>query len=1034
MKKIIDYSLKHYRVVLLLFCFLVIAGLLTYFSIPKESAPDVKVPIINTVIQHHGIAPRDAENLLVKPLEEELRNIQGIKQMSASSFEGGGSVTLEFQAGYDLSKALSDVRQAVSMAKTKFPTNTEEPEIKEVNVSLFPVLVVHLWGNISDRSLLTISKNLQKHIEKNKSVLEAPTVGGRKEVVELLIDPLKLEAYGLTFDECLAFFKRNHVMVSSGSLETGSGKFSVHTPGLIKTPQELGDLPLKVDPLHKTVVRFKDVGTITLTHIDRTSYSRITGNNSIALEVSKRTGANIIKTIQEVRESTEKFVQNLSDAFKVTFTQDTSKRIYEMLKDLQNNILLAVILVMIVIVFSLGWQSSLLVGIAVPASFLMGIFILGILGCTLNIVVLFSLILSVGMLVDGAIIVVEYADRKMVEGYSPLSAYQEAATRMCWPVVSSTLTILLVFFPLLFWPGIIGQFMKYLPITLLATLGASLFVALILIPVLGALFAKPSAHSHAIQEAIKTTENGDLMTLKGVTGSYVRLLQKLLHSPWKVLTAVVVLLVSIIFVYNHLGKGVEFFPEVEPESAAYVIRARGNLSLEEKDRLVRVVESDLLEFPFFQSVSAQTKEKNGKDTIGRITVELSDWKTRPKANEIFEKTLQKVSQHPGIIVEIKKNKKGPSQGKNIQLLITGDVYEELGPEIQRIRSFLETVPGIEDIEDSRPLSGLFEWDIHVNRIEAAKFGLSVQQIGVAINALMEGSKIGSYRPPYSQDEIDIVLRFYKKNRTPTMLEKLNIQTPKGAVPLSRVATWSPRPKVELIERTDGRLSMTLEANVNHRYSVNEKTKEVQKWIQSNPAKPSISVTFQGEEEDQAETKVFLVKAFCCAIFLIVVLLLIQFNSFFSTFLVLSVVVLSTIGVLVGHLVMQQPFSIVMSGIGVIALAGIIVSNNIILIDTFDQIRPTIQDPYEAILRTAAQRLRPVILTKATTIFGLLPILFQLNLNLFGPSITFGDPANVWWLQLATAICFGVLFASLLTLVVTPCILIIRENKLSSQKI
>jgi multidrug efflux pump len=994
MKKIIDYSLKHYRVVLLLFSFLVIAGLLTYFSIPKESAPDVKVPIINTVIQHHGIAPRDAENLLVKPLEEELRNVQGVKQMSASSFEGGGSVTLEFQAGYDLSKALSDVRQAVSMAKTKFPTNTEEPEIKEVNVSLFPVLVVHLWGNISDRSLLTISKNLQKHIEKNKSVLEAPTVGGRKEVVELLIDPLKLEAYGLTFDECLSFFKRNH----------------------------------------KTVVRFKDVGTITLTHIDRTSYSRITGNNSIALEVSKRTGSNIIKTIQEVRESTEKFVKNLSEAIQVTFTQDTSKRIYEMLKDLQNNILLAVILVMIVIVFSLGWRSALLVGIAVPASFLMGIFILGILGCTLNIVVLFSLVLSVGMLVDGAIIVVEYADRKMVEGYSPLSAYQEAATRMCWPVVSSTFTILLVFFPLLFWPGIIGQFMKYLPITLLATLGASLFVALILIPVLGALFAKPSAHSHAIQEAIKTTENGDLMTLKGVTGSYVRLLQKLLHTPWQVLTTVVVLLVSIVFVYNHLGKGVEFFPEVEPESAAYVIRARGNLSLEEKDRLVRMVESDLLEFPFFQSVSAQTKEKNGKDTIGRITVELSDWKTRPKANEIFEKTLQKVSQHPGIIVEIKKNKKGPSQGKNIQLLITGDVYEELGPEIQRIRSFLETVPGIEDIEDSRPLSGLFEWDIHVNRIEVAKFGLSVQQIGVAINALMEGSKIGSYRPPSSQDEIDIVLRFYKKNRTPTMLEKLNIQTPKGAVPLSRVATWSARPKVELIERTDGRLSMTLEANVNHRYSVNEKTKEVQKWIQSNPTKPSISVIFQGEEEDQAETKVFLLTAFCCAIFLIVVLLLIQFNSFFSTFLVLSVVVLSTIGVLVGHLVMQQPFSIVMSGIGVIALAGIIVSNNIILIDTFDQIRPIIQDPYEAILRTAAQRLRPVILTKATTIFGLLPILFQVNLDFFGPSITFGDPANVWWLQLATAVCFGVLFASLLTLVVTPCILIIRENKLSSQKI
>jgi multidrug efflux pump len=1028
MKKLIDVSLKNHRVVLLLFSFLILSGLSTYFSIPKESAPDVKVPIIYTVVKHPGISPKDAENLLVKPLEEELRNVQGIKKMTASASEGSGAVVLEFQAGYDLSKALSDVRQAVSMAKTKFPSDTKEPEIKEVNVSLFPVLVAHLWGNVPDRTLLTVSKDLQKHIEKNKSVLDASLVGGRDEVLELIVDPLKLESYGLTFDECLAFFARNHVMVSSGAFETGSGKISVHTPGLIEHPKELEDLPLKVDPLNKTVVRFKDVGRINVTYVDRTSYSRIDGISSIALEVSKRTGENIIKTIKSVREITEEFVKDFSNAIKVTFTQDTSKRIHEMLKDLQNNILLAVILVMLVIVLSLGWRSALLVGVAVPASFLSGIFILGLLGCTMNIVVLFSLVLSVGMLVDGAIIVVEYADRKMLEGLSPLSSYQQAAGRMCWPVISSTMTILIVFFPLIFWPGTIGQFMKYLPLTLLATLVSSLFVALIFIPVLGGLFAKPSAHSYKVQEAIKTTENGDLMTLQGLTGSYVRLLEKLLHTPWKILGFVLALLVVIIFTYSKLGKGVEFFPDVEPESAAYVVHARGNLSLEEKDRLVRLVEKDLLGVPFFKSVSAQTKEKNGSDSVGRITVELADWKVRPKANAVFEQTMKIVNQHPGIIVEIKKNKKGPNKGKNIQLLITGPSIEDLTAEVQRVRTFLEQVPGIEDIEDSRPLPGLFEWDVHIDREEAAKFGLSIKQIGLTLNALMEGTKIGSYRPPSSQDEVDIVIRFQKKDRTPTMINNLRIQTPKGAIPLSRLATWSPKPKVDLIERTDGHLSMELEANVNHRYLTNDKVREIRTWLKENPPKAHVSVAFQGEEEDKAETKTFLAKAFCIAIFLIIVLMLIQFNSFFSTFVILSVIVLSTIGVLVGHLIMQQPFSIVMSGIGVIALAGIIVSNNIIFIDTFDQLKPIIKDPIEVILRTAAQRLRPVILTKVTTILGLLPILCQVNIDFIGLSLTFGDPANAWWVQLATAICFGVLFASILTLVVTPCILMVRENR------
>ena len=542
------------------------------------------------------------------------------------------------------------------------------------------------------------------------------------------------------------------MLVATGSVKSGSGDFAIKVPGLVKNVEELQEMPLKVDDKNRVVVRFKDVATILPAFEDRQSYARNWGLPSISLEVSKRTGENIIQTIAQVRASTEAFVENLSSAIKVSFTQDGSKRILDMLKDLQNNVILAVLLVMLIVVRSLGWRSSLIVGASIPTSFLAGILIIGLLGHTLNMVVLFSLILSVGMLVDGAIIVVEYADRQMLEGATPAAAYREAAIRMRWPVFTSTLTVLLVFLPLLFWPGIIGQFMKYLPITLLATLTSSLFVALIFVPTLGGMFGRPPKANPAESQAIIESDTGRLERLKGSAGAYVRLLEKFLDKPMRVLWGVIALLVLVVMSYGRFGKGVEFFPDVEPDAAAYVVRARGNLSLEEKDRLVRMVEKDLLKTPYFESISSQSKEKGGTDIIGRINVELVDWQLRPNADEIFKETLKTVRRHPGILVEVKRKKKGPTSGKPIQILVTSQNYDALSPEVQRIRTHLETVEGLEDIEDSRPAPGLFEWEITVNRAEAAKFGLTVAQIGHAISILTDGVKVGTYRPNHSRHE------------------------------------------------------------------------------------------------------------------------------------------------------------------------------------------------------------------------------------------------------------------------------------------
>lgn len=1033
MQGLIEYSLRSRRTVLLLFAFFILAGAATYKSIPKESAPDVKIPIIHTMVNHRGIAPSDAEQLIVKPIEEELRKIEGVKRMTSEAFSGGGSVTLQFHAGQDLDRALADVRQRVNMAKANLPDDSNEPEIKEMNVSQFPVLVVNLSGTVPERTLFKASQDLQYNIESNKSVLEAPIVGGRDEVIHLFVDPVKLESYGLDLGHVMGMFKSNHLMVASGPLKSGSGEVTLKTPGLIKHLDEIREMPIRVNTEKNIVVRFKDVGVVMSAYEDPKSYARDRGLTSLSLEVSKRTGENIIKTIASVRKTAEEFVENLSSNVKVSFAQDNSERIYDMLKDLQNNIILAILLVMLVIVRSLGWRSSFLVGASIPTSFLSGILVIGLLGYTLNMIVLFSLILSVGMLVDGAIIVVEYADRKMLEGSSPFEAYRDAAIRMRWPVFTSTITVLLVFLPLMFWPGIMGQFMKYLPLTLLATLTASLFVALVFVPTLGSIFGRPQRRVGVSGEAVLASDQGSLADLEGSVGWYVRLLDGLLDNSKRVLGVVALLLVGIIFIYGKFGRGIEFFPETEPDSAAYVVRARGNLSLEEKDRLIRLVEEDLLSVPHFKTISSQAKEKNGSDVIGRVMVELVDWRERPKANQIFEETLQKVRRHPGILIEVKKKKKGPSSGKHIQILVRSDEYKALAPEVRRVRSFLEGLEGIEDIEDSRPIPGLFEWEVKIDRAEAAKFGLDIKKIGQALEALMGGVKVGTYRPSHSRQEVEMRVRFPKENRTLSQLEQIRIQSKEGLIPLSYVAKWAPIPKVETLERTDGKLSMTVEANVNAKYLVNDKVNAVKEWLEEAPANPHVMVEFKGEEEEKEETQGFLVNAFFISIFLIVIVLVTQFNSFFSTLLVISAILMSFIGVLIGLLVMNLPFSIVMSGIGVIALAGIIVSNNIIFIDTFDILRKEISDVREVILRTGAQRLRPIVLTQFTTVLGLLPVLLQINIDFIGLEMTMGAPSGSWWVQLANAIVFGVFFASILTLIVTPCALMVREQYRARRK-
>jgi len=1020
-------ALSRPRTVLLLLALVLIAGTVSYVTIPKESDPDIDIPIIYVSMSHEGISPGDAERLLIRPMEQELRGIDGTKEMRSTAYEGGANVILEFDAGFNADVAIADVRARVDLARAELPAETDEPTVNEVNLSLFPVIVVTLSGDVPERTLLRLARDLQDEIEGIGSVLEANLAGEREELVEIVIDPMRVESYGLDAAELIDFVDRSNRLVAAGALDTGAGRFSVKVPGLLETPRDLLDLPIKIEG--DAVTALRDIATVSRTFKDPESFARVGGEPALAIEVSKRTGENVIGTIEQVRAVVEQVTADWPPEVHVAYTQDRSGDIRMMLSDLQNNILSAILLVMIVIVWSMGWRSALLVGIAIPGSFLTGILVLSALGFTMNIVVLFSLILAVGMLVDGAIVVTEFADRKLAEGLDRGAAYRTAATRMAWPITSSTLTTLAAFLPLMFWPDVVGEFMKFLPITLIATLTASLAMALVFVPVLGSLIGKAGAAGADPERAraLAGDAEGDLRDVGGFTGLYVRVLRGALGHPLKVIAVAVALLVGVQLYYASHGNGVEFFPHVEPEQAAFQIHARGNLSIWESDELVAEVERRIIDMPEFETVYARVGKLGdggdaAEDVIGSITVEFVDWEQRRPAAEIFEDVRARTADLAGIVVEPREQEAGPGSGKPIQIQVGSRNTGLIAPAVAAIRAQLEAMDGLVDIEDSRPLPGI-EWQIVVDRAQAAKFGTDVSAIGGVVRLVTNGLQMSTMRPDDSRDEIDVRARFPVEWRTLDQLDRLRIQTPMGLVPVSNFVTRSAAPQVGTLDRVDGQRVMTIKADVAPGVLADAKVQEIAAWLAGQDFDPRLDIEFRGEQEDQDKAAAFLMQAFGVALFMMAIILVTQFNSFYSAFLILSAVLMSTIGVMVGLIVTGKPFGIVMSGIGVIALAGIVVNNNIVLIDTYDRLKQTIPDPVEAILRTGAQRLRPVLLTTITTILGLMPMVLSTNIDFFSRHISIGAPSTQWWVQLSSAIVFGLTFATVLTLVFTPCALL-----------
>ncbi|PXX99875.1 efflux RND transporter permease subunit [Halomonas sp. LBP4] len=1012
MRSLIEAALDRWRTTLLLLVALLLAGLAAWQAVPKEANPDVPIPLIYVSMTLEGVSPEDGERLLIRPMEQELRGIEGVRKVTSQSSEGHASVMLEFDAGFDPDQALTDVREQVDIARSELPSEADEPRVREINVALFPVLSIGLSGPLEQTRQLALARRLEEELEGIAEVLEVDIGGEREDLLEIVVAPLVLDSYGVDFDTLFNQVSRNNRLVAAGSLDTGAGRVALKVPGVIERLEDVMAMPVKVDG--DRVVTFGDVAWIHPTFKDPEGFARIDDQPALVLEITKRTGANLIATIARVRERLEQGPDLLPEALEITTIMDQSTLVEQLLDELLNNVLTAVVLVLIVILAAIGVRNALMVGLTIPGAFLTGILLIWAIGYTLNIVVLFALILVAGMLVDGAIVVSELADRHLRQGQVPREAWVNAAARMSWPVIASTATTLAVFVPLLFWPGVVGEFMKYLPTTVILSLLASLAMALVFLPTLGGVFGA---------RASRTVSAEEMVTLGGRL--YRGLLARLLTRPGWTLLGALLLMGLIYTAYARFNHGVEFFPSVEPDSAQVLVRSRGDFSAIEKDAVVRRVEARLAGMSEVEAIYARSfatpDEQIGSDVIGVLQFQLIDWQQRRPASAILADMAGRTADLPGIRLEFREQEAGPGAGKPIVLEVSSHDDALIDRTVDELRRRMIELGGFRDIEDNRSLPGV-EWRVMVDRKAAARFGTDVATVGSAVQLITTGLQVASYRPAGINDEVDIRVRLPEGHRSLDQLGRLTLNTVRGQVPISHFVTLEPAPKVGTLHRIDGRRAITLEADVEEGYRPDERLHALLEA--AGPAREGVIVNVAGEREEQEEASRFLITAFLVAVALMALILVTQFNSFYQAALVLSAIVFSTAGVLLGLLVNAQPFGIVMVGMGIIALAGIVVNNNIILIDTYNQLRGEGLAPAEAALEAGGLRLRPVLLTAVTTVLGLMPMVLEVNVNLFAPSLGLGAPSTQWWTQLSSAIAGGLTFATGLTLLLTPCMLVL----------
>jgi multidrug efflux pump len=1032
---LIDGAIKRRKVVLGVTLIACVFGFFSYLAMPREAQPDIDLPYIAVVVPFPGVSPEDAERLLIKPLEVQLQTIQGIKHMNAVSRQGQAIVTLEFEPDFSKQKALDDVRSKVDLARGRFPPDAEPPIIQEASIADRPILGIVLHGEAPERELARISKDLKERLESAPGVQEAFESGARQELLDVTIDPLRMEAYNVTATDLSAVIARNNQLVPAGALRSGAGMFAMKVPGVVQNPADILALPVKKSG--DRIVTIADIGEVRRTFKEPDFITRFNGQPAVALDVTKRNGANVLETVSGIRRVVAEESKHWPSTVKVDFTSDSSSQIGRILTVLESGILMASLLVMMIVVASLGIRQGLIVGLAIPACFLIAFLMMHAKGVTLNQMVMFGMVLAVGILVDGGIVVVEYADRKMAEGMPKEQAFAAAAKRMFWPVVNGTLTTLCAFLPFMFWNSISGKFMSYLPLTLFFVLGASIFVALIFTPAVGSIFGRATAVDAAHLAEIEKSEHGDPREMKGFMGWYARSVSVLGRHPGRTVLATLAIIFAVGFWFAKTPHRTEFFIQQDPEQVTVYVKARGNLSPGAEDALMKQAEARLVGVKGIDSmyvrsggiVSIGGPNSPPNDSIGRIEVQFQQYPQRKalgvSGRDISDAIRARVSDLPGMQVEVREPEAAAPIGKGVQVQMTSHDPVALGLAADLVKAKLASDPQLIELEDNRTSPGI-EYNLAVDRVAAGRYGVDVLSVGQAIQFMTDGVLVGRFRPEDVQDELDIRVRFPIDARTVAAFDQLKITTPSGPVPASYFVKRVPGQQVTQIQRREGQRMVIIQANAIKGVAANQKVGQIKAWVAKAGLDPEVHVRFTGADEEGQNAVGFFIAAMAVSLFLMFVILLWQFNSFYGVVVTLSAVILSTVGVLLGVQVnLLHTFdyiSIIMLGTGVVALFGVVVGHNIVLVDTFYQLRRQGFPADEASVRAAAQRFRPVMLTTLVTVVGLLPLMFQIHPNFHNGHIELKAPGSEWWVQLSGAVVWGLSFATVLTLALTPALL------------
>ena len=1019
MTSIVDFALSKAKTTLMIAFMVIIAGSYARQEISIAASPNVQLPFISVSVYLDGASPSDTSRLIAKPLENKLMTVPGVKSISSRSTLSFARIFLEFEVGYDMDQALVDIKQSVEETKYELPKEAEDPQISEYSEASFPVMNISIIGNGSIRQKVFYAKELKDKVETLDEILQANLSGAPEEVLEGVINKSRMESYEVTLSDIYYSVSNNNLIIPGGTQDTGKGSFNIKVPSIIESAQDVYSIPIKVT--QDAIVTLGDIADIKRTFKDFTSYARVNGQDAVTLEVQLRDGANSIDASYAIKDILNDYKKLLPENLEILVTQDDTLYSIDMVKELNGNIIAAVLLIMVLVIASMGFRVSMLVGLSIPFCFLFTYLIFFSLGMEINFLVMMGLLLGMGMLIDGAIVITEYADKKIGEGLSRAEGYKMASKRMFYPIVASTGTTMAAFIPVMLWPGFTGQFMRYLPITVFTVLVGSLIYSLIIIPVLGSYLGQQDS-------ALNKKDEGRESIFKRLNDIYGNRITKFVRNPVETCLAVLSILLIIIMSYSYFGKGTIYFALVDPVEANVTIKARGNYSALETKEIVEEVEERFLKISGLNSVylSAGSEWWNSEaDKIGGGFIEIAPASERKNSGlEIMKLLNESVNDLPGIFVEIAPDLGGPSFDNPIELNLFGVSQDSVNDAADKVESHMRTkITGLKNITSSKSYPSV-EWSVEVDKQKAAQLGVSVADVGALVQMLTNGFKVGEYRPDDSRDEVEIRARFPESDRTITGIQNLNVTTLEGLVPVSSFISVIPKENVQSVNRRNGKFTQQVGAATIDESQVSEKVEEIDNWMKSTDLGNGITYKFAGMAEETEEVNNFMVAAGIMAVFIMLLMLLTQFNSFYQSFIILTSVTISFVGVLLGLLITGKPFSTTMTGLSIVTLAGIVVNNNIVLIDTFNKLRQ--ESPHleysNHIINACKQRLRPILLTSLTTVFGLMPLAMGVSLDIISRDVAIGSPIVDWWSNLAVSIVFGLAFSTFITLILTPAIL------------